>query len=248
STDPDNDPLTYAWDTDGDGQFDDGTAATAAATYAGVGPHTATVKVSDNRGGTATESVTVTATNTAPTVTRLTTYPAGGYYVGQTFGFDAAATDPQQELPDSAYSFVMLRQDCATCARVESQRWAHVGSGQFHVPALPAGGHLYLVVDVMDDHGGLGTQELRIDPQLVTLTVDTRPGTLQVTVGRTARAASWSGRLVMGSTVRVAARKAQVRKGVRWVFVRWSDGGARKHDVTVWDPTVQLTAVYRRKR
>ena len=107
STDPDGDPLTYAWDTDADGQFDDGAALTASASYSGVGSHTATVKVSDNRGGSATKSVTVTATNTAPTVTRVTTYPAGGVHVGQTIGFDAAATDPQQLLPDSAYSFAM---------------------------------------------------------------------------------------------------------------------------------------------
>jgi hypothetical protein len=35
---------------------------------------------------------------------------------------------------------------------------------------------------------------------------------------------------------------------VRWVFVRWSDGGARRHQVTVWDPSVVLKAVYRRAR
>ena len=329
SADPDNDPLTYAWDTDADGQFDDGTAVTVSATYSGVGPHTATVKVSDNRGGSATKSTTVTvtnsgpvaqiatnpaggtgpapltvtfdasgssdpdggaltyawdldgdlayddgtgvtavanyqvgattvalkvtdaggtsatvttavmATNTAPTVGRITTYPGGGYYVGQTLGFDAAGTDPQQLLPDSAYSFVMQRQDCATCPRVEVQRWGHTSSAQFQVPPLPADGHLYLVAGVVDDQGATGSRELRLDPQLVTLVVAAKPGKLHVT---------GPGRLVAGSTVSVTAPRKQVRKGVRWVFVRWSDGGARKHDVTVWDETGTLTAIYRRKR
>ena len=57
-----------------------------------------------------------------------------------------------------------------------------------------------------------------------------------------------SGTLVMGSTVRLVAPKSQKRKGVRWVFVRWSDGGARKHDVTVWGPSLTVKAVYRRAR
>ena len=37
----------------------------------------------------------------------------------------------------------------------------------------------------------------------------------------------------MGSTVRLVAPTCTRKNGVRWVFVRWSDGGARKHDVTV---------------
>jgi hypothetical protein len=57
-----------------------------------------------------------------------------------------------------------------------------------------------------------------------------------------------TGPVVVGSTVRVAAPRVQLRKGVRWVFVRWSDGGARTHDVTVWDPMVRLTALYQRRR
>ena len=249
STDPDSDPLTYAWDTDADGQFDDGAAPTASATYSGVGSHTATVKVSDNRGGSATKSVTVTATNAAPTVTRVTTYPAGGFFVGQTLGFDAAATDPQQTLPDSAYSFAMERQDCASgCPRVEVQRWTDVRSGQFAVPELPYPSHLYLVATATDAHGATGRSELRIDPQPASLTVRTRHKLLKVTVAGEARKDGWSGQYVVGTTVRLVAKKHQVRKGVRYEFVRWSDGGARKHDVQLWAPAVTVKAVYRRLR
>jgi len=178
--------------------------------------------------------------NTAPTVTRLTAYPAGGFYVGQTIGFDAAATDPEESLPATAYSFVMQRQDCAGCARVEVQRWDHVGSGRFQVPAMSAASHLYLVVTTTDDHRATGTKEVRLDPQLVTLTVNTRPRGLDAALSRQ------SVQLVRGATTQVKARRSLHRKGVRWVFVRWSDGGARRHQVTVWDPSVVLKAVYRR--
>jgi hypothetical protein len=238
SVDPDGGQLTYAWDLDGDGAYDDGVGAAAAGTYQ-VGVTLVGLKVTDPDGTSATTSATVTATNTAPSLTRVTTYPAGGFYTGQTLGFDAAASDPQQALGGSAFSFVMLRQDCDSCPRVELQRWAQVSNAQFLVPQLPATGRLWLVASAVDDHGAVGSRELRIDPQVVSLRVKAKPRKLRT---------KGSGPLVRGSTVRVTAPRKQLRKGVRWVFVRWSDGGARRHDVTVWDPGVVLTAVYKRKR
>jgi glucose/arabinose dehydrogenase/PKD repeat protein len=201
-----------------------------------------------------TTATTYTATyppasqNTAPTVTRVTAYPSGGFHIGQTLGFDAAATDPQQALPDSAYSFAMERQDCDSgCPRVLVRTWTGVGSGQFVVPELPYPSHLYLVATATDAHGATGRGELRIEPRPVALTVRaTRK--LRVDVDGVQHRNGWSGRLVMGSTVRLVAPRSQRKNGVRWVFVRWSDGGARKHDVTVWDPVLTVKAVYRRSR
>jgi hypothetical protein len=246
SQDPDGGPLTYAWDLDGDGQHDDATTATVSQTYQ-VGATVVSLRVTDQAGSATTVTRTVTATNTAPTVTRVTTYPEGGFYVGQTLGFDATATDPQQGLAPSAYTFVMERQDCeAGCPRVEVQRWAGATTGRFQVPAMPYPSHLYLVVTVTDDHGGTSTRELRVDPQPVRLTVRASKG-LGVQVGAQT-AGAWTGTLVRGTTVRLSAARVQRRKGVRWVFAGWSDGGPRQHDVTVWDPAVSVTAVYRRKR
>ena len=182
-------------------------------------------------------------------MTRVTAYPAGRFHVGQTLGFDATATDSQQALPDSAYSFAMERQDCDSgCPRVLVQTWTGVRNGQFLVPELPYPSHLYLVATATDAHGATGRSELRIDPQPTSLTVRTKHK-LQGRRGRR----DLQGRLVrattsLGSTVRVAAPKHQVRKGVRYRFVRWSDGGARKHVVQLWDSAVTLTAIYRRAR
>jgi hypothetical protein len=246
SSDPDGGTLTYAWDLDGDGAYDDGTDATAAATYQ-VGATKVALKVTDAHGTSGTAITTVDATNTAPAITRLTAYPAGGFHVGQLLGFDAAATDPQQALPDSAYSFTMERQDCdAGCPRVPVRTWTGVGNGQFVVPPLPYPSHLYLVATATDAHGATGRSELRLDPLAVSLTVKANHK-LRVRVDG-ARHSRWAERLVMGTTVGVVAPRSQTRNGVRWVFVRWSDGGARKHDVTAWDPTATVRAVYRRAR
>ena len=61
STDPDNDPLTYAW-TFGDGQS--GTGITASRTYTSAGNKTVTLTVSD---GTTTAQTTRTVAPSAPT-------------------------------------------------------------------------------------------------------------------------------------------------------------------------------------
>jgi glucose/arabinose dehydrogenase len=85
-----------------------------------------------------------------------------------------------------------------------------------------------------------------VAPRLVGLTVRTKRGKLHVRVDGEDRLGGWSGQVLAGTEVRLVAPRHQVKKGVRWVFVRWSDGGARKHEVTVWDPTTVLWAIYRR--
>jgi M6 family metalloprotease-like protein len=72
SSDPDGDPLTYEWDLDNDGAFDDSTSQTPTFTNVGDnGVFTVRVKVSDNFGDSSTASTTVTVNNVKPTVTSL---------------------------------------------------------------------------------------------------------------------------------------------------------------------------------
>src|SRR5262249_50958454 len=58
SSDPDpGATLSYAWDLDGDGQLNDSTLPSPTWTYTTAGPHTATVRVTDNGGLSSTASV-----------------------------------------------------------------------------------------------------------------------------------------------------------------------------------------------
>jgi PKD repeat protein len=92
ASDPDNDPLTYAWD------FGDGGTSTQqnpTHTYANPGIYTAKVTVSDGRGGTATDevSVNVAGPNQNPTVSASRT-PTGNVRVGNPISFSANGNDP----------------------------------------------------------------------------------------------------------------------------------------------------------
>ncbi len=67
SSDPDSDPLTYAWDLDDDGFYDDATGAIISHTWNDNYGGTVSVEVSDGQ-LTDTASTTVTVSNVAPTV------------------------------------------------------------------------------------------------------------------------------------------------------------------------------------
>ncbi len=67
STDSDGTIATYAWDLDGDGQYDDATGMTTSFTTTSSGTHIVGLQVTDNRGATDTTTATVTVNNVAPT-------------------------------------------------------------------------------------------------------------------------------------------------------------------------------------
>jgi subtilisin family serine protease/PKD repeat protein len=99
SSDPDSDPLTFAWDF-GDGST--GTGATPTHVYASLGTFTATLTVGDGH-TTAGATASVTITNRAPTAS------AGGPYTGvrgQAIAFDgSASSDPDGDALTFAWDF-----------------------------------------------------------------------------------------------------------------------------------------------
>ncbi len=99
STDPGGDALTYGWDFDGDGQYDDAVGATPNFSAAGLdGPTSVTVwlQVTDDGGASDTAAVELTVTNVAPTA------DIGGSYTvaeGGIVQLDASgSTDPGSDV------------------------------------------------------------------------------------------------------------------------------------------------------
>jgi PKD repeat protein len=67
SSDPDGDALSYAWDLDGDGAYDDSTAANPRFTYASAGTYTARLRVTDARGASSLSApITITVGGATP--------------------------------------------------------------------------------------------------------------------------------------------------------------------------------------
>ncbi|WP_410671626.1 PQQ-dependent sugar dehydrogenase [Amycolatopsis sp. cmx-4-68] len=98
SADPGGSALSYSWN------FGDGSTSTAANpshTYA-AGNYTAVLTVTNSAGATGTASVTITAGNTAPTIT-FTTPPSGGVFDwGDKVNATVTVTDPEDGTVDCA--------------------------------------------------------------------------------------------------------------------------------------------------
>jgi YD repeat-containing protein len=95
SSDPDGTIAKYEWDLDGNGSYETDTGATATTTqsYVTQGGVDVGLRVTDNRGTSATTSRTVTVQNSPPTASFTT--PAGPTQTGDTANFDASASsDP----------------------------------------------------------------------------------------------------------------------------------------------------------
>jgi glucose/arabinose dehydrogenase len=246
SSDPDGDPLTYAWDLDGDGAYDDGAAATATFTYSQPANYTATLRVTDPSGASGTSSVMISAGNTPPAA--VIDMPSAGttWKVGDVITFSGHATDPQQgTLPASALTWSLVLQHCpSTCHEHPLQAFSGVASGTFVAPDHEFPSHLELRLTATDAGGLSHTASRRLDPETVNLAFGSDPTGLTLAVGSTSQPTPFTRTAIMGSTLSVSAPSPQATGGTAYEFVSWSDGGAQTHNIAA-NETGSYNATYR---
>jgi glucose/arabinose dehydrogenase/PKD repeat protein len=248
SSDPDpGDTLTYAWDLDGDGAYDDSTATQPTYTYSAQGSYPAALKVTDNHGAFGEDTVTITVGNTPPTATITT--PAAGttWKVGDVIGFSGSATDQQDgPLPASALSWELVLQHCpSNCHQHTVQTYSGVAGGSFTAPDHEYPSYLELRLTATDSGDLTDTKTLRLDPRTVVLTFQTTPGGLQLVVNGTAGRAAFSRTVIVGSRNSISAPSPQQKGGKAYTFSSWSDGGAQTHDIIAPAAATTYTARFR---
>ena len=246
SSDPEGGPLTYAWDLDGDGQFDDSTAANPSYTYQQIGTYTAALRVTDNQGASSTSSpITINASNSPPVPT--ITAPAAGttWKVGDVISFAGGATDQQEgTLPASKLAWTLVMEHCpSNCHEHTIQTWTGVASGSFAAPDHEYPSYLQLRLTATDSNGASATTTLDLQPRTVDLRFDSTPTGLQLTVGSTSQATPFTRTVIEGSANSVSANSPQTLNGSQYSFSSWSDGGAQSHTI-VANAAASYTASY----
>jgi PKD repeat protein len=93
STDPDQDPLTYSWDLDGNGVYGDATGPLQSVSYATAGQYHVGVQVGDNHGSATTAVASITVMVDRPPSVTFANAPVAPS-IGETVTFTATATDP----------------------------------------------------------------------------------------------------------------------------------------------------------
>ncbi len=91
STDPAGDPLSYAWDLDDDGVYDDAFQAVVSETWSEPGSHTIGLQITTSGGVTDTDTASVTVNNLPPVVDAGGPY---GGYEGTSIALSGSGSDP----------------------------------------------------------------------------------------------------------------------------------------------------------
>ncbi len=232
------DVLSYAWDLDGDGDFDDSTDVKPAYLYDAVGTYQARLKVTDQRGISGTSapfslkaSAEPPPVTTPPQVFIDTPLETATWKVGDSIQFSGHATDAEDgALPASALTWQIVIQHCPDGCHIHTLlSFPGVASGNFSAEDHEYPMHLELILTATDSSGQKRTARRSLEPETLSLLFDTEPSGLQLVVGSTAQTTPFARRVIVGSENGVSAVDEQSYGGANWKFSAWSDGLARTH-------------------
>jgi glucose/arabinose dehydrogenase len=249
SSDPDpGDTLSYAWDLDGDGIFDDAFTPQAQWTYNTPGQVTARLKVTDQSGESDTDSIVITPAEGSPQASIDAPAPTVTWAVNDTINFQGSATDPQDgALPASRLSWRLLLKHCTTvdnCHTHPIESWDGVSEGSFSAPDHDYPSHLELELTATDSSGLTDTRTVRLDPRTVDLTFRTQPSGLRLAVGGDEEVTPFARTVIVGSRNSISAPTPQALDASQYRFTTWSDGGAQTHDIVAPSSSSTFTANY----
>jgi hypothetical protein len=252
STDPEGGALTYAWDLDGNGVYDNGSTPQVSWTYSTSGTFTARLRVTDPLGQSGTTSVTITAGNSPPVPTIVNPTSASRWKVGDTISFSGGATDAQDGTePASRLSWKLLLHHCSssTDCHVHTLQSFTGATGSFVAPDHGYPVYLELQLKATDASGLSATTTVRLDPLTVDLTFRSNPGGLKVTI--TSADASLTTPVtrtyVVNAQIHLIAPPTVGKGAQTYTFQSWSDGGAADHNITAPASATTYTAVYRKR-
>jgi glucose/arabinose dehydrogenase len=246
STDPEEETLTYEWDLDGDGQFNDSTSATPAHVYLG-GETTVGLRVTDPEGERDTEEIVISAGNNPPTAEIL--FPQTGFqwHVGEQISFGGLGEDFEDgTLPASAMDWSIILHHCPdnVCHEHPLQGFEGVAGGSFPAADHEYPSHLEVRLTVRDEQGLEATDSVELDPETTQVTLASSPQGMHLEFGAEAGVTPYSVTAIVGSSVSVTAPDLEMIDGSPYSFASWSDGGARSHQIVVPSLPSELTANY----
>ena len=247
SSDPEGGSLTFEWDLDGDGAFDDSTAPQPSHIYTEAGDYTVRLRVTDPEGASDTDSIVISPGNGPPAATILQPGSDFTWHVGETITFSGAASDPEEgALPDSALSWSMILHHCPEniCHAHPVQDYVGQAGGSFSAPDHEYPVHLELRLTATDSHGLTSTDSVLLFPETVNLTADSVPQGLELGLGAITAATPFTETFVVGSATSVTAPSPQSLAGSPYQFLSWSDGGARTHEFVAPSTPATIVATY----
>jgi glucose/arabinose dehydrogenase len=246
STDPEGDTVTYEWDLDGDGLYDDSTFVSPSRTYTAAGEVTVGLRVWDPFGNSSSDTVVVNpVANQGPTAHITSPASSLTWRVGDTISFSGNGSDPEVgALPPSALVWQIVMNHCEEagfCHEHVIHTIPGVTSGNFTAPDHPYPSYLSIRLTATDPGGLTDVDSIDVQPKTTVITLESAPNGLSIEAGvegLESFPAPHSIIAIEGGILSVNARN-QSLAGVAYNFVGWSNGQAQSHTIEV--PVVDLT-------
>jgi glucose/arabinose dehydrogenase len=254
SVDPDTTALTFDWDLDGDGAFDDASGSALTTAIANL-PATAMfdvgVRVTDASGASDSARLRLFAGNSPPQATILTpTTPAPLWRAGDTIAVAGGGSDAEDgNLTGDALSWTFLLQHCSDETFLDCHshpittsegNFASVDAQDHEYPAF-----LRVRFTATDSDGASVNTQRDLFPAVAEVMMATVPASLKIGVGSAAAATTpFVHKTIANGTFSVDA-PLQLLGPIEYVFRQWSDGGAQTHLATFPNPgPAALTATF----
>jgi hypothetical protein len=133
----------------------------------------------------------------------------------------------------------------SNCHEHTLQTFTGVASGSFTAPDHEYPSYLELKLTATDSTGLTHTVSRRLDPRTVTLTFQSTPGGLRLTVNGAGGTATFARTVIVGSSNSISAVTPQNKGGQSYVFQSWSDGGAATHNIVAPATATTYTARFK---
>jgi len=246
STDTDvGDTLSYAWDLDGDGAFDDGIDPIVSYLYSTPQNVTVKVRVSDQKGASSVASTQITVGN-GP-VPAIQVVSGANWAVGDTISVIGSATDAEDGvLAATAFDWSIILQHCPqnqACHQHVLEDLSDLKQVSLLGPDHDYPAHIDVVLTATDSDGISVSTTVSLQPATTAVTVTTVPPGLTVAVNQAAGTAPQSMTVIRGATTTVSA-PIQTLNGTIYQLSSWSDGGAATHTLHPNAATLGLVATF----
>ncbi len=230
STDPEGGTLTYAWDLDADGEFDDSTLGSLSYTVQRTGTETVWLRVSDGEKE-ATTSLPLTANNSPPSLSIVKPLLTDLWSVGDTLTIEGSASDLQDGvLAPSQVRIDVSLHDCGQGACTTSLLATLVGiTGSVKLPNAHYPSRIEVKFTATDSLGASASTVVEVLPSTVTLGLATNPPGLSLAFGGLVQPTPSVHTLVKNAEVELSARSPQNLVEAQFVFQSWSNALGQTH-------------------
>ncbi|WP_164019670.1 PQQ-dependent sugar dehydrogenase [Pyxidicoccus trucidator] len=238
SSDADGDALQYTWD------FGDGSPPSHLThpehTYDMAGLFTATLSVSDGRGGSHSVSLPIAAGNHPPVVSITAPSPEYRFRVGEVVAYAGFASDPEDgPIPDDQLSWTLTLQHCnGVDCHAHPYATSTGPSGTFTIADHGDEVYFELTLTATDSAGLTGSTTVSVHPWTVQVRLETSPPGMELVFDGRSLPAPFIRTVIVGSTHTLHAPSPQGDA----VFHSWEDGGAGEREIVVGTTGATYTA------